>query len=63
MLGERLFPLIANIGTDADVGKVTGMMLEMDNAELLMMMENEELLRTKVNEATAVLKTSKVASA
>lgn len=65
ILGERLYPLIARICKEADVGKVTGMMLEMDNPELLMMLESEDLLRTKVNEAIAVLQSAhpKVASA
>lgn len=55
MLGERLYPLISRICKEPDVGKITGMMLEMDNAELLMMLENEELLQVKVNEASTVL--------
>jgi polyadenylate-binding protein len=63
MLGERLYPLISRICKDSDVGKITGMMLEMDNAELLMMLESDELLQAKVNEATTVLQSSKTASA
>jgi len=59
MLGERLYPLISRICKDSDVGKITGMMLEMDNAELLMMLESEELLQDKVNEALSVLQSSK----
>jgi len=55
MLGERLYPLISRICKEPDVGKITGMMLEMDNAELLMMLENEEVLQIKVNEASTVL--------
>jgi len=59
MIGERLYPLIkqqfSKDGTDTDIGKITGMMLEMDNSELLMMLENEELLRQKVQEAATVL--------
>jgi len=58
MLGERLYPLISRICKDSDVGKITGMMLEMDNAELLMMLQDEELLQAKVNEAASVLSTS-----
>lgn len=59
MLGERIYPLIDRICQGSDVGKITGMMLEMDNSELLMMLENEELLRSKVQEAASVLATSK----
>jgi len=59
MLGERLFPLISRICKDGDVGKITGMMLEMDNTELLMILESEELLASKVQEAAAVLRQAK----
>lgn len=59
MLGERIYPLIDRICQGPDVGKITGMMLEMDNSELLMMLENEELLQSKVSEAASVLATAK----
>uniref|UniRef100_A0A0B6ZNA9 Polyadenylate-binding protein n=1 Tax=Arion vulgaris TaxID=1028688 RepID=A0A0B6ZNA9_9EUPU len=55
MIGERIYPLVAKICKESDVGKITGMMLEMDNSELLCMLENEELLQSKVNEAVNVL--------
>merc|ERR1719389_359972 len=54
MIGEKIFPLIAKIQPDM-AGKVTGMMLEMDNSELLMLIESEQQLRSKVNEALQVL--------
>jgi len=54
MIGEKLFPLIAKIQPDM-AGKVTGMMLEMDNSELLMLLESEPQLRAKVTEAIGVL--------
>lgn len=63
MLGERLFPLIARICKEPDVGKITGMMLEMDNADILGMLESEDQLQTKVNEAAAVLQNVKTGSA
>merc|ERR1719408_708450 len=54
MIGEKLYPAIAKIQPEL-VGKVTGMMLEMDNSELLMLLESEPQLRSKVNEALQVL--------
>jgi len=59
IIGERLYPMISQLVPTEDVGKITGMMLEMDNAELLMILENEELLSAKVNEANAVLRRAK----
>ena len=52
MLGDRLFPLIRCICTCAErsdlVGKVTGMLLELDNQELLDMLVSWEKLISKV---------------
>jgi len=47
MLGERLFPLIQQIQLEL-VGKITGMLLEIDNTELLHMLESRQLLKSKV---------------
>ena len=47
MLGERLFPLIQRQHADL-AGKITGMLLEIDNAELLHMLEDQTSLRGKV---------------
>lgn len=54
MLGERLFPLIQNMYPDL-AGRITGMLLEIDNSELLHMLESRESLKAKVEEAVAVL--------
>lgn len=54
MLGERLFPLIHRMYPDL-AGKITGMLLEIDNSELLHMLEHHESLKAKVEEAVAVL--------
>merc|ERR1711953_556168 len=54
MLGERLFPLIQRMYPDL-AGKITGMLLEIDNAELLHMLEDSNSLKSKVEEAVSVL--------
>lgn len=54
MLGERLFPLIQRMYPEL-AGKITGMLLEIDNSELLHMLEHHESLKAKVDEAVAVL--------
>lgn len=54
MLGERLFPLIADPYPEL-AGKITGMLLEMDNSELLHLLEDQTALNTKVKEAVKVL--------
>jgi hypothetical protein len=54
MLGERLFPLIQE-KYHTVAGKVTGMLLEMDNAEILHLLDDRDLLTSRVEEAVAVL--------
>ncbi|KAF8385141.1 hypothetical protein PRIPAC_74283 [Pristionchus pacificus] len=59
MLGERIYSQIGRVyGDRSDVGKITGMMLEMDNSELIMMLQDPDLFRSKVDEAAQVLKSS-----
>jgi len=54
MIGERLFPLVlAHQPTLA--GKITGMLLEMDNGELINLLEDPVALKEKMEEALAVL--------
>lgn len=54
MLGEVLFLKIAPTEPEL-AGKITGMLLEIDNAEVLHLIENQEALNAKVSEAIAVL--------
>ncbi|KAJ5763700.1 Polyadenylate-binding protein cytoplasmic and nuclear [Penicillium manginii] len=53
MLGEALYPKIQAQQPEL-AGKITGMLLEMDNAELLGLLDDEDALRAKVDEALNV---------
>ncbi|CAL5419803.1 unnamed protein product [Camellia sinensis] len=57
ILGERLYPLVQKHKPDL-VAKITGMLLEMDNSELLLLLESPESLAVKVEAAVRVLKIS-----
>ncbi|XP_072305813.1 embryonic polyadenylate-binding protein B-like [Eucyclogobius newberryi] len=59
LLGERLYPLIQAYQPSL-AGKITGMLLEIDNSELLHMLESPKSLHAKVDEAIAVLKAHRV---
>jgi len=54
MIGERLFPLVQEHQPHL-AGKITGMLLEIDNTELLHMLDSRDLLQAKVEEAVQVL--------
>ncbi|PTD05829.1 Polyadenylate-binding protein, cytoplasmic and nuclear [Fusarium culmorum] len=53
ILGELIFPKIQAINADL-AGKITGMLLEMENPELVNLIEDESALKAKVDEALAV---------
>lgn len=55
MLGENLYPLVEQLEPDA-AAKVTGMLLEMDQTEVLHLLESPEALKAKVAEAMEVLR-------
>ena len=55
MLGERLFPLIQSLHP-GQAGRITGMLLEIDNTELLHMLESPMALIAKTQEAVSVLR-------
>ncbi|KAG6588672.1 Polyadenylate-binding protein 8, partial [Cucurbita argyrosperma subsp. sororia] len=56
MLGENLYPLVEQLEVD-NAAKVTGMLLEMDQTEVLHLLESPEALKAKVAEAMEVLRT------
>ena len=55
MLGENLYPLVEQLEADS-AAKVTGMLLEMDQTEVLHLLESPEALKDKVAEAMDVLR-------
>lgn len=55
MLGESLYPLVEQLEPE-NAAKVTGMLLEMDQTEVLHLLESPEALKAKVAEAMEVLR-------
>jgi polyadenylate-binding protein len=62
MLGERLYPLVQQ-RNPVLAGKITGMLLEIDNSELLHLLENFTALNQKIDEAIVVLESNEVVEA
>lgn len=58
ILGEHLYMLVQKLKPSL-AAKITGMLLEMDNGELLLLLESPVSLSAKVEEAAQVLKNSK----
>ncbi|KNH04826.1 polyadenylate-binding protein 4 [Perkinsela sp. CCAP 1560/4] len=54
-LGERLYAAILSIHPE-NSAKITGMLLEMDTAEILNVLEDNTVLRSKITEALGVLR-------
>lgn len=53
LIGEAIYPKIAATQPQL-AGKITGMLLEMSNAELLVLLEDDAALKAKVDEAVSV---------
>ncbi|XP_076446256.1 uncharacterized protein LOC143283779 isoform X2 [Babylonia areolata] len=53
ILGERLFPKVQRLYPEF-AGKITGMLLELDNLELLRLLEDHHLLKDRAEEAWAL---------
>eukprot|EP00009_Paramoeba_aestuarina_P010089 CAMPEP_0201523772 /NCGR_PEP_ID=MMETSP0161_2-20130828/20911_1 /ASSEMBLY_ACC=CAM_ASM_000251 /TAXON_ID=180227 /ORGANISM="Neoparamoeba aestuarina, Strain SoJaBio B1-5/56/2" /LENGTH=580 /DNA_ID=CAMNT_0047922981 /DNA_START=89 /DNA_END=1831 /DNA_ORIENTATION=+ len=54
-LGERLYTKILSIHPEK-AAKITGMLLEMDTAEILNVLEDNDVLQSKISEAIGVLR-------
>jgi len=54
LLGEQIFRKVEKINAEL-AGKITGMLIGMDTADLMRMIESEDFLREKVNEGIQVL--------
>lgn len=57
-LGESLYPIVNSLSNEKVAGKITGMLLEMSNEEVLQLLKNPAELRIKVSEAVTVLKSA-----
>ena len=53
IIGERFYPLIQATHLD-QAGKITGMLLEIDNVELSHMLESRKAVAAKTHEAVSI---------
>ena len=60
MIGEQLFPKVSKIEPD-NAAKITGMMLEMGNKELLILLDSEQQLKMMVDDALRCLQRAQMA--
>ena len=55
-LGEKLYPMVLRCTNPNIVGKITGMLLEMEKLEIVHLINDEIRLQTRVKEAIEVLR-------
>jgi polyadenylate-binding protein len=60
-IGDRLFTLV-QVQQPEHAAKITGMLLEMDNSELLEILEQPDVLTSKVSEAMEALRQANISS-
>ncbi|KAJ3634401.1 hypothetical protein Zmor_019120 [Zophobas morio] len=54
-IGDRLYPLVSQLSSPGYARQITGMLLDMDNTELLHLLESPEALKEQVDNAYKVL--------
>jgi len=55
-LGEKLYPMVLKMTNSHVVGKITGMLLEMEKIEVVQLINDENRLMARVREAVEVLR-------
>jgi polyadenylate-binding protein len=54
LIGEQLYPAVSSEQPEL-AGKITGMLLKLDNSELLYLLQNPEALKTNIQDALNTL--------